>query len=165
MERKPEHTAIVERIEDMRCDLKLSKSKFCAAFGMKPQTYSNFIGQQGSKPNVELLMGVAEAYRPHDREGALAWIVWGVGGPGVSDDDRLSRVEAGLAQLEKELEGHHHEMDTPEETTYAIYPDTDEPRVVTQPGCLRCDLRNVKVTGDMPDHDPRCPNQLGGRNG
>ena len=103
MERKPEHTAIVERIENMRCDLKLSKSKFCAAFGMKPQTYSNFIGQQGSKPSIELLMGVVEAYRGHDREGALAWIVWGVGGLGVSDGDRLSRVEADVAKTKKHV--------------------------------------------------------------
>ncbi len=99
MERKPEHTAIIARIEDMRHDLKLSKVKFAAGFGMCPQTYSNFTDKQGSKPNMELLMGVVEAYRSHDKEGALAWILWGDGGPGVSDGDRLSRVEADVAKL------------------------------------------------------------------
>ncbi len=104
MERKPEHTAIIARIENMRRDLRLSRVKFAAGFGMCPQTYNNFIGQQGSKPNMELLMGVVEAYRGHDRKGALAWILWGDGGPGVSADDRLSRVEADVAMLK----GHIH---------------------------------------------------------
>ncbi len=104
MERKPEHTAIIARIEDMRHDLRLSKVKFAAGFGMCPQTYNNFIGQQGSKPSMELLMGVVEAYRADGKASALAWIAWGVGGLGVSSDDRLSRVEADVAKLL----GHNH---------------------------------------------------------
>ena len=111
MERKPQHTAIIARIEDMRHDLKLSKTKFAAGFGMYPQTYSNFVCSQDSKPNVELLMGVVEAYRGHDRAGALAWILWGDGGPGMSADDRLSRVEADVARLK----GHTHKA--PDERT------------------------------------------------
>ncbi len=136
MERKPEHTAIIARIEDMRHDLKLSRVKFAAGFWMCPQTYNNFIGQQGSKPSMELLMGVVEAYRSHDREGALAWIVWGVGGPGVSDGDRLSRVEADVAKLKGDF--HYHETDGGEDTGYAIfeaptYPPMDKPAKIEGP--------------------------------
>ena len=29
---------------------------------MKPQTYNNFIGAQGSKPNIELILGIVNRY-------------------------------------------------------------------------------------------------------
>jgi len=53
---------IIERIEYVRKLRGLNKSKFSAAIGMKPQTYNNFIGAQGSKPNVELIYGVVSVY-------------------------------------------------------------------------------------------------------
>jgi len=42
---KTKRSEIMGRIEDMRHDLKMGKSKFCAAFGVKPQTYNNFTGK------------------------------------------------------------------------------------------------------------------------
>ena len=48
---------VIDRIEDRRKLLGLNKSKFAGAIGMKPQTYNNFIGAQGSKPNIELILG------------------------------------------------------------------------------------------------------------
>lgn len=69
---KPELAAIVERVEAVRRRCDLGKSAFCAAFSMAPQTYNNFIGAQGSKPNVELVLGVCQAY------GVRAdWLLWG----------------------------------------------------------------------------------------
>jgi len=62
-------------------------------------------------------MGVVEAYRSHDRAGALAWILWGRGGPGVSNDDRLSRVEADVAKLS----GHIHRLPRDATNQYEIY--------------------------------------------
>ena len=53
---------IIDRIEQRRIDLGLNKSKFVKAFGMKPQSYNNFIGAQGSKPNIELILGVVNEY-------------------------------------------------------------------------------------------------------
>ncbi len=40
----------------------LNKSRFSAEIGMKPQTYNNFIGSQGSKPNVELIYGIVTRF-------------------------------------------------------------------------------------------------------
>ena len=54
--------SIINRIEQVRKRRGLNKSRFVAAFGMMPQTYSNFIGSQGSKPSIELLTGVVRAY-------------------------------------------------------------------------------------------------------
>ena len=42
--------------------LSMNKSRFSARIGMKPQTYNNFIGPQGSKPNIELLLGMLNVY-------------------------------------------------------------------------------------------------------
>jgi transcriptional regulator with XRE-family HTH domain len=53
---------IIERIEYVRTHLGLNKSRFSAEIGMKPQTYNNFIGAQGSKPNVELLYGIVTRF-------------------------------------------------------------------------------------------------------
>lgn len=53
---------IIERVEQVRAHLGLNKSRFSAEIGMKPQTYNNFIGSQGSKPNVELLHGVVTRF-------------------------------------------------------------------------------------------------------
>jgi transcriptional regulator with XRE-family HTH domain len=53
---------IIERIEYTRTHLGLNKSRFSAEIGMKPQTYNNFIGSQGSKPNVELIYGIVTRF-------------------------------------------------------------------------------------------------------
>lgn len=53
---------IIERVEQLRAHLGLNKSRFSAEIGMKPQTYNNFIGSQGSKPNVELLHGIVSRF-------------------------------------------------------------------------------------------------------
>lgn len=53
---------IIERVEQIRTHLGLNKSRFSAEIGMKPQTYNNFIGSQGSKPNVELLYGIVTRF-------------------------------------------------------------------------------------------------------
>lgn len=55
-------TDIIERIEYLRNLLKLNKSRFSSDIGMKPQTYNNFIGAQGSKPNIELIHGIVNKY-------------------------------------------------------------------------------------------------------
>ena len=53
---------IVERIEYVRKRLELNKSRFSQSFGMKPQTYNNFIGPQATKPNIELIYGVVDRF-------------------------------------------------------------------------------------------------------
>lgn len=53
---------IIERVEQLRTHLGLNKSRFSSEIGMKPQTYNNFIGSQGSKPNVELLYGIVTRF-------------------------------------------------------------------------------------------------------
>ncbi len=53
---------IIERIEYVRKLLGLNKSRFCLAFGVKPQTYNNYIGPQGTKPNVELIFGAIDRF-------------------------------------------------------------------------------------------------------
>lgn len=53
---------VIDRIEDRRKLLGLNKSKFAGAIGMKPQTYNNFIGAQGSKPNIELILGTINVH-------------------------------------------------------------------------------------------------------
>ena len=53
---------IIERIEYVRQYLNLNKSRFSGEIGMKPQTYNNFIGAQGSKPNIELIHGIVNKF-------------------------------------------------------------------------------------------------------
>jgi len=53
---------IIERIEYFRNYQGLNKSRFSAEIGMKPQTYNNFIGAQGSKPNIELIHGIVTRF-------------------------------------------------------------------------------------------------------
>jgi DNA-binding XRE family transcriptional regulator len=53
---------IIERIEQVRGYLGLNRSKFCRSIGMSPQTYNNFIGPQGTKPNIQLLHGVVTRF-------------------------------------------------------------------------------------------------------
>jgi len=71
---KEEHKAIIERAEDVRYALRLNKSQFAGGFGMKSQTYNNFIGAQGSKPNVELVRGLIAQYGVNP-----IWLLFGDG--------------------------------------------------------------------------------------
>ena len=65
---------ILARVEQVRETLDLNKSKFCRGFDMKPQTYNNFLGKQGSKPNIPLILGVSKAYGINP-----AWLLFGGG--------------------------------------------------------------------------------------
>ena len=49
---------MIDKIETVRTHLKVNKSNFVRPFDMKPQSYNNFIGAQGSKPNIELVLGL-----------------------------------------------------------------------------------------------------------
>ena len=62
MAKERKFSEIIERVEYVRGRLSMNKSKFCTAFGMKPQTYQNFLNKQGSKPNIELLLGMLNVY-------------------------------------------------------------------------------------------------------
>lgn len=76
---------IIERIEYIRTHLGLNKSRFSAEIGMKPQTYNNFIGSQGSKPNVELIYGIVTRFGVNPIwlfTGAGAMFLDSRGGPG-----------------------------------------------------------------------------------
>jgi transcriptional regulator with XRE-family HTH domain len=62
MAKEQKFSEIIDRIEYVRERLSMNKSRFSSAIGMKPQTYNNFIGPQGSKPNIELLLGMLNVY-------------------------------------------------------------------------------------------------------
>lgn len=53
---------IIQRVEYIRNYMGLNKSRFSSEINMKPQTYNNFIGAQGSKPSIELLLGVVSRF-------------------------------------------------------------------------------------------------------
>ncbi len=65
---------IIERIEYVRRYLSLNKSQFSERIGMKPQTYNNFIGQQASKPSIELIYGVVDRFSVNPY-----WLLTGTG--------------------------------------------------------------------------------------
>ncbi len=65
---------IIERIEYVRKQLGLNKSRFCQAFGMKPQTYNNYIGPQGTKPSIDLIIGVIDRFKVNPD-----WLLTGTG--------------------------------------------------------------------------------------
>jgi len=77
---------IVERIEYLRNLLNLNKSRFSADIGMKPQTYNNFIGSQGSKPNVELIHGIVNRYGANPM-----WLLNG-SGPIFLDESKSAEI-------------------------------------------------------------------------
>lgn len=72
--REQKFADIIERIEYVRHILRMSKNKFSKEIEMKPQTYNNFIGIQGSKPNVELIHGLVNRFGVHPM-----WILNGQG--------------------------------------------------------------------------------------
>lgn len=53
---------VIGRVEEVRKKLGLNKSQFSRQIGMKPQTYNNFVGSQGSKPNIELIYGIVREF-------------------------------------------------------------------------------------------------------
>jgi len=55
--------AIIDRVEETRQFLGMSRSRFSTACGLRPQTYNNFVGSQQSKPNVALILGLIGAYK------------------------------------------------------------------------------------------------------
>ncbi len=87
---------IIERIEQVRAYLGLNRSKFCRSIGMSPQTYNNFIGAQGTKPNIQLLHGVVTRFGVDPM-----WLFTGRGNMFLANADdritRLSRPAAGVA--------------------------------------------------------------------
>ena len=88
---------IIKRIEQVRGYLGLNRSKFCRAIGMSPQTYNNFIGPQGTKPNIQLLHGVVTRFRANPM-----WIFTGRGNMFLTGSDVASTshalVAAGVAE-------------------------------------------------------------------
>lgn len=64
---------IIKRVEEVRHQARLNKSAFSARLGMKPQTYNNFIGKQGSKASVALVAGVCQAF-----DADANWLLLGV---------------------------------------------------------------------------------------
>ncbi len=182
MERKPEDTAIIERIEQVRKGLEMNKSKFIAGAGFSPQTYGNFVGAQGSKPSLALVVGVAAAYAPPgERAAFMDWLVHGdddnaPAARAVSPLDRIGVLEADVATLKDGLLTHCHDMDDSVgggDTTSAMFlnPD-DRPRIgdtahwpAGWPGapveeakavaCIRCDAFPV-VVADNGRHIISC---------
>lgn len=115
MKRKPEDTAIIDRCEEVRRAAGLIKSRFSESLGLKAQTYSNFIGGQCSKPNVELVRGAIAVYKV-----SPMWLLFGEGDmfqegaepPGpvaakIADDEerdrRISDLENWRATVEQVL--------------------------------------------------------------
>lgn len=74
MTKQQKFSEIIERVERVRKSLALNKSRFSRSFGMKPQTYNNFIGSQGSKPNIELICGVVKTHNV-----SPDWLLYGSG--------------------------------------------------------------------------------------
>ncbi len=65
---------IIERVETVRRRLSMNKSRFSKGIGMKPQSYNNFIGPQGSKPSIELILGLVNVYHVNS-----TWLLNGIG--------------------------------------------------------------------------------------
>ena len=78
-------TEIIERIEFIRNQVGLNKSRFSGEIGMKPQTYNNFIGSQGSKPNIELIYGIVNRFKVNP-----IWLLNGSGEP-FADPEMLAK--------------------------------------------------------------------------
>ena len=90
---------IIERIEYLRKLLKMNKSRFSSEIGMKPQTYNNFIGAQGSKPNIELIHGIVIQYGVNPM-----WLLSGTGAifqEGQKGPNYWNIVDPGLAGIQE----------------------------------------------------------------
>lgn len=108
---KEQARAIIERVEQVRQGHRLNKSDFARRLGLKPQTYNNFIGAQGSKPSAALIVGLLRAFpdvRPRwlllgsDAETPPGKLPWGEAVPveqAVPLTARLERCEYALDAL------------------------------------------------------------------
>jgi len=89
---------IIVRIEQVRGYLGLNRSKFCRSIGMSPQTYNNFIGPQGTKPNIQLLHGVVTRFGVNPM-----WLFTGTGNmflPGYGERPALRSIATrGVAEI------------------------------------------------------------------
>ena len=90
---------IIERIEHVRKYLNVNKSRFSSDIGMKPQTYNNFIGAQGSKPSVDLIHGVVDRYGVNP-----TWLLNG-NGDVFSEEAKLSYAMEGAPFQSAEGDG------------------------------------------------------------
>ena len=82
---------IIERVEYVRRAVGLNKSRFSAEIGMKPQTYNNFVGAQGSKPNIELVHGVASRFSVNP-----TWLLYGKGAVFLDQENAPSDLPTGI---------------------------------------------------------------------
>jgi transcriptional regulator with XRE-family HTH domain len=108
---------IIERVERVRMSLKLNKSQFAKLVGLTPQTYNNFVGAQGSKPNVELLHGIVTQVGVNP-----LWVLTGKGSifmgkpaDSVSPLARIHRMQEEVA----ESVSHHPAEDDPHRAALA----------------------------------------------
>jgi transcriptional regulator with XRE-family HTH domain len=65
---------VIDRVEQLRTQLELPRSRFAKAIGMTPQTYNNFVGAQASKPSVKLIFGIVNAFNVNPM-----WLLMGKG--------------------------------------------------------------------------------------
>lgn len=87
---------VIDRVETARKALGLTKTGFARGFGMKPQSYNNFVGQQGSKPSIDLIYGVVAAYRINPE-----WLLNGVGDIFLGEDHDMERKQSPFEGPEK----------------------------------------------------------------
>jgi len=82
---------IIERVEYVRRAVGLNKSRYSGEIGMKPQTYNNFVGAQGSKPNIELVHGVASRFNVNP-----TWLLFNKGTAFLDQENAPSELPTGI---------------------------------------------------------------------
>lgn len=100
MAKQQKFSEIIERVERVRKRLALNKSRFSQSIGMRPQTYNNFVGSQGSKPNIELICGLINVYNVNPD-----WLLTGSGDifttdpPSLGNSGSLPNADVGAKGL------------------------------------------------------------------
>jgi len=90
---------VVDRIERVRKQFGLNKSRFSSSMGIKPQTYNNFIGKQASKPNLDLVIGLVSRYNVNPE-----WLLKGVGPVHLTSEEGGSGAQMpGIAPMATEF--------------------------------------------------------------
>ena len=89
MAKRQKFSEIIERVERVRNRLALNKSRFSQSIGMRPQTYNNFVGSQGSKPNIELICGLINTYNVNPD-----WLLTGSGDIFTTDPPSLGNSDS-----------------------------------------------------------------------
>ena len=89
MAKQQKFSEIIERVERVRNRLALNKSRFSQSIGMRPQTYNNFVGSQGSKPNIELICGLINTYNVNPD-----WLLTGSGDIFTTDPPPLGNSDS-----------------------------------------------------------------------